>query len=390
MSGRGHIRRRGKRSWELKFDLDAAGKRVTRYHSIKGTRKEAEAELIRLQNAVNEGKYTDPSKVTFGEFLDKWERDWCPTNVTPRTAERYAELLRCHVRPDLGSTKLQKLKKAHFVELYAKLMREGRNPADPEKEVPARGLSARTVGHVHRCVQGALRYAVDDLEILAANPVAGITPPKVAREGEIEILNETQIKDVLAKLRGHDLFPLVFLGLSTGMRRGELLALRWCDIDLDGSRLTVERSVEQTKSGIRFKSPKTKYGRRTIALPASAVAELRAHRKDQAEARLKAGLGRLPDDGLVFGRLTGEAQTPNDVTKQWVRARKDLGLPSVTLHAWRHTHASHLIASGMDIATVSRRLGHGSVSITLSVYTHLFEDKSDARAAAIIDAALGS
>ena len=173
--------------------------------------------------------------------------------------------------------------------------------------------------------------------------------------------------------------------------RGELLALRWNpDIDLDSGTLTVARSLEQTKAiGLRFKGPKTKYGRRTIALPASAVAELHAHRKAQLELRVAAGLGKAPDDALVFGHYTGEPRSPNATTKEWIRLVTDLKLPNVTLHALRHTHASQLIAAGTDVVTVSRRLGHGSPAITLKVYAHhQFEKKSDANAAAIVDASL--
>jgi integrase len=167
------------------------------------------------------------------------------------------------------------------------------------------------------------------------------------------------------------------------MRRGELLALRWQDVDLDGATLTVERALEQTKrGGLVFKSPKTRYGRRTISLPPSTVAELRAHRKAQAEQRLALGLGKAADGALVFARWEGSTRSPNALTKEWTVAMRAAGIRA-TFHSLRHTHASTLIASGLDVLTISRRLGHGSPAITLGVYGHLF--KTDDRAAAIIE-----
>jgi integrase len=181
---------------------------------------------------------------------------------------------------------------------------------------------------------------------------------------------------------------LAMVGLATGMRRGELLALRWKDVNLDTGRVQVEQSLEQTKAGLRFKGPKTKHGRRQFSISASVIAELRVHRRIQAEQRLALGLGKEPDHALVFRRLDGVPLLPNSVTTEWRRLVVSLGLPRVALHAWRHTHASQLIASGMDVLTVSRRLGHGSPSITLNVYGHLF-NSSDDRAAGVFERAFG-
>jgi integrase len=168
------------------------------------------------------------------------------------------------------------------------------------------------------------------------------------------------------------------------MRRGELLALRWQDVDLNGAKLRVERSLEQTKAGLRFKSPKTKHGRRTITLPASAVAELREHLKQQQERRLALGAGKAPADALVFPTWDFATRSPNALTKEWSVAMVETGM-AVSLHSLRHTHASSLIAAGLDILTISRRLGHASPTITLGIYGHLFSNTDD-RAAQVIEA----
>jgi integrase len=376
----GHVRRRGRQSFELKFDAGAdpiTGRRLTRYRSFKGTRREAELELARLVAAAADGTSVDPSKVTVSEFLDRWERDWAAGNVERKTLERYVEILKLHVRPHIGARPIQKIRPVTLAELYAKLLRSGRG-AD-------RGLAPRTVGHVHRVLHRAFGHAAQ-WGVLTQNVVSLVDPPMV-RSTEIRILTADQIGEVLQKLRGRSIYMIAALALATGMRRGELLALRWKDVDLDAAKLRVEQSLEQTKAGVRFKAPKTKHGRRTITLPASTVAELRARRAAQQEQRLKLGQGRAPADSLVFATWDGCTRTANGLTKEWQNAVAKLKLPKVTLHALRHTHASLLIASGLDVLTISRRLGHSNATVTLNVYGHLFSN-TGAWAADIIEAAL--
>jgi integrase len=143
--------------------------------------------------------------------------------------------------------------------------------------------------------------------------------------------------------------------------------------------------LEQTKAGLRFKEPKTRYGRRSIAAPAYLMAELRAHWKARQEQNLALGAGKLAPDSLVFATFDGKPRSPNALTKEWSVAAKAMGL-GMSFHALRHTHASQLIASGLDVLTISRRLGHGSPTITLGVYGHLFSNTDD-RAAQALDAA---
>lgn len=154
---------------------------------------------------------------------------------------------------------------------------------------------------------------------------------------------------------------------------------------MDGAAVRVERSLEETKEGLRFKGPKTRYGHRVISLPPIAVEALHAHRRQQSEYRLLLGLGRLADKDLVFARPDGSPYPPDTLSRDWWRAVSVLGLPRIMFHALRHSHASALIAAGLDVVTVSRRLGHGSPAITLSVYAHAFS-KSGAEAAQAIEA----
>lgn len=365
----GHIRRRGERSWEVKYDIgtDAAGRRKTRYASFKGTKKEAAVELAKLVAAASAGEQVDPSRVTVGEFVTRWDTDWCKSNVSPKTRERYEELMRLHVVPKLGGFRLQKLRPVQLAELYGSL---------------ADKLAPRTIGHVHRVLHQALGQAVE-WDLVGTNAADRVQPPRVEDE-EVEILTLDQLKVVMAAVRGGWISPIAKLAVATGLRRGELLALRWLDLDLDKARITVARSLEQTKAGLRFKEPKTRRGRRTITLPASAVVDMRAHWRDQQELRLKLGAGKSPADALVFGDINGNPRLPQTVSQTWGKLA-----PDATFHSLRHTHASHLIGSGVDILTISRRLGHSSPTVTLSVYGHLMPQADD-RAALAIEAALSA
>jgi integrase len=302
-----------------------------------------------------------------GAFVERWLRDWANNNVSNKTWTRYAQLLRKHFASRLGSVPIQKLRAADLQAAYAAMAEEG--------------LADQTRLHLHRVVHRTLGHALQ-WGVVTRNVATMVDAPRV-RGHEIEILTPAEVKLVLERLRGRSLYPIASMALASGMRRGELLALRWQDIDLDGATLKVERALEQTKrGGLVFKPPKTRYGRRTITLPPSTVTELRAHRKAQAEQRLALGLGRAPEDALVFATWDGSTRSPNALTKEWSKAMQAASLEA-TFHSLRHTHASTLIASGLDVLTISRRLGHGSPAITLGVYGHLF--KPDDRAAAIME-----
>jgi integrase len=351
------------------------GKRRIRYHAFKGTKRAAEIELARLVSENAAGNGIDPNKATVAEFLDRWDRDWATGNVEGKTIERYRELLALYVKPHLGAVRIQKLRPVHLNELYAKLQREGGKGGRP--------LAPRTVGHVHRLLHRALGHAAV-WGIVPQNVAAVVNPPRVP-DTELTILTEDQIGAVLHHLDGRTLRPIVSFLLGTGCRRGEALALKWKDIDWNGSRVRIERSLEQTKKGgLRFKSPKTKNSRRNISVSPWLLAELRAHRTRQQERRLSLGLGKSPDDSLVFARWDGSTRAPHWLTQKFALAMDALKI-DCTLHALRHTHVSQLIASGMDVLTISRRIGHASAAITLKVYGHLFAN-TDTRAAEIMEA----
>jgi integrase len=242
--------------------------------------------------------------------------------LSPKTVERYRELAVNQIVPHLGNNLLQKLTPDQIEKWHAALRKGGAKDGGP--------LSARTVGHAHRVLHRVLQRAVENL-VLMRNVASIKSPPKV-EDDEIQILDSGQIKRVIDKLQGHRLYEIVVVDLATGMRRGELLALRISDVDLDAATLRIERSLKETKEGLRFKDPKTRQSKRTISLPPNALAVLREHKRKLLETRMALGLGRPDDDTLLFAEVDGSPTPPNRLTRRWPDACVSLGLPRVSFH----------------------------------------------------------
>jgi len=236
---------------------------------------------------------------------------------------------------------------------------------------------------LHRGLERAV-----SLEIISRNAAHPVRPPKVERD-EIAILTADQVADTLRRIEDHPLYPVAALAVATGMRRGEICALVWGRVDLDAATVRVECSLEETAAGVRVKPPKTRHGPRTISPPKSTVEALREHYRRQLEQRLLFGVGRPAAEDWVFPLIDGSPYPPDKLSRDWGNVVRDRKLPRVMFHALRHSYASALIAAGVDIVTVSKRLGHGSPAITLRVYAHLF-NKTDDMAALAMEKALGS
>jgi integrase len=382
---RGHIRKRGERSWELKYDIDRDGHgRRTIYRSFKGTRREAQAELARFIAQAADGGHVDPSKLTVAEHVRARFEHWKATGVVSTgTAQRYEQLIEMHIVPHLGTQLVQKLSTTDVERWHRTLMTEGRRGRNgrPDSED---GLHPRTIGHAHRILSKALREGMRH-GLVFRNVCTLEQAPRVVTE-DMRILTPEQVAGFPALVHGHPLEAPVLVALFTGMRRGEILALRWGNVDLDEEVIQVRESLEQTKIGLRFKLPKSKAGVRDIRLPAIVTDALQDHRKRELERRFQLGQGRPSDADLVFPTWDGSPWQPNAFSGAWSKLAQELGL-SVSLHGLRHTHASQLIDMGIDVTTIARRLGHSSPAITLQVYAHLFR-KDDSKAAAAINAAL--
>ena len=382
---KGHIRRRGARSWELKYDVDrAGGQRRTVYRAFQGTRRKAEAELARLLAQVADGGHVDPSKLTIAEYLRSRLEHWVAVGtISPKTAQGYRGLIEHQIVPFLGTKLIQKLTARDIESWHATLLTRGAKGRHGRPDGEG-GVSARTVGHAHRVVTKALHEAMRH-EIVLRNVCTAQRAPKIAAE-EMRILTPQQVAELPALLDDHELGPPALVALFTGLRRGEILALRWGNVNLETEIIHVRESLEETRTGLRFKPPKSKAGTRDIRLPAIVNDILDGQRKRLLERRLVLGQGRLGNDDLVFPAWDGSPRSPDSFGSAWSKLAKQLGL-DVSFHGLRHTHASQLIDAGVDVVTIAKRLGHASPAITLNVYAHLFR-KDDSKAAEAINAAL--
>jgi integrase len=371
---RGHIRRRGRNSWEIKFDEGrdpTSGTRITRYQTFRGSRKQAQLKLAELIAAVGKGSYIEPSKVTVPEFvserIDRWE---AAGDISARTAQRYRQLLQNQIVPHLGVKVLQKLTLLDVEQWHASLHNAG--------------LAARTIGHAHRLLAKSLGDA-ERASMVVKNVCKLQRPPKVP-ETEMDIVQD--VSGLLDKLRGQRLYVVAVVALFTGMRLGEILALRDERVKLDGGVIEVREALEETKAhGIRFKGAKTKAGRRNITLPTIAVDALREHRRELLEMRMRLGLGKLRPKDLLFANLEGKPLRPSAVSSDWGELAERIGMPEIRFHSLRHSHCSMLISEGVDIVTISKRLGHARPAVTLAIYAHMFTS-DDSKAAAVINAVL--
>src|SRR4051794_22782603 len=286
---KGHIRERSPGRWAIILDIPdpKTGKRRRKWHSFKGTKRQAQIESARLISVVQAGSYLEPSKTTVAEYLDTW-LDHIKSQVSPRTAERYSELARKNIAPMIGNIALTKLKPMAIPGAYATALASGRRDGRG-------GLAPRTGHHCHRVLKQALAQAVR-WQLLSRNPADAVDPPKVER-ATMTTYDLRQTGELIEAMRSTGLFVPTLLAVLLGLRRGEIAALRWRSVDLDAGQVAVVESAEQMNGTVRLKPPKN--GRaRTVALAQTIVEELRAHRLRQAEELLKLGI-RVSRDHFV-------------------------------------------------------------------------------------------
>lgn len=333
-------------------------------HTEAGFRREKDAwtwvneqiARLRADQAVHR------SDSTVAEYLEWWHKHKVLPRCSPKTSERYKSLI-AHVTSKVGKTRLQELTALALEQVYAEVR--------AEKE-----LSAKTVHHIHGCMHSALRQAVKK-KLLPFNPADGCELPKLKKSKKASL----EPDQVVAYMQGADaagLGPIVRLAAATGARRGEVLALRWQDVDWQKSCIYFRRALVQTRtSGVQFKGTKGGDDREVVVDPA-VIELLRIHREKQEQEAAMFGEDYLQND-LVFARPDGDYHKPDYVGKRVLNLGRELGLPHVGMHIMRHSHGSILISAGTPIPTVSERLGHSDPYTTMKIYAHaLPSDKSKA------------
>jgi integrase len=345
---------------------------IKRQKKVRGftTKAAARQALREALSASAQAGFTEPSKQLLGDYLATWLDG---LRLAPSTVASYRKNVRLHIRPRIGAVPLASLTPATLNKLYLELERDGR--ADYKA---GEGLSARTVRYIHTIISAALREAVDS-GLLPSNPAAKAKPPtaKQARSPEMHPWSEDQLRAFLVWAQGNSELAAAWHVLAyTGMRRGELLALRWRDVDLKVATIAVRRSVGVVRNageGAATVEAGTKTDKpRMVDLDASTVAVLRAHKQQRGEQAL--ALAR--DDALVFGDLEGDHRHPERFSRLWSQTvtraiAAGIDVPPIRLHDLRHTHATVLLLAGVPVHVVSQRLGHASPVVTMTVYAHV-------------------
>ncbi len=374
---RGHIRERSPGKWAIVLDVvdPATGKKKRKWHSFRGTKREAQTECARLINELKTGTYVEPTKQTVAAFLDEWLNFIKPT-VSPKTHERYAEICQKGIAPLLADVTLAKLRTDRIDAAWAKALTEGRRDGKG-------GLSPRTVHHMRRVLIKALNQAVV-WDRLVKNPAQASTPPKVERKSMLAY-DASQVAALLEHMRPTRLYVPVLLAVMCGLRRGEIAALRWKNVDLNARMMAIVESAEQTAGEVRYKPPKNDRAR-PVAISPTVAEELRSHKARQAEELLRLGI-RMDDAGFVVARIDGRPLQPRSITHEWMRLLGKTELPRIRFHDLRHTHATQLLAAGVHPKVASERLGHSTIGITLDLYSHVMPGMQE-DAAAKVDGAL--
>ena len=322
-----------------------------------------------------------PGKTTMAEFLEKWLKEYARPNLAPRTTEGYESIMRQHLIPKLGSIRLTLLKPEHIQAYCTEALSAGRCDGH------GKSLNPLTVRHHHMALHKALETAVK-WGLISRNPADAIDPPRFART-EMKTMNEDDVTRFLEAAKNTPYYPIFYLALYTGMRRSEILALRWNDVDLLGCQVSVSRSVHCLRDrSIAFRQPKSAKGRRMIALSPSTAIMLREYKARQ-DAQRKALSAKLEESDLLFARPNGSPMLPDTISQAWAKLARKTGFDGIRLHDARHTHASIMLEKGIHPKVVQERLGHASIQTTMDTYSHVMPGLQE-RAAEAFDRAINT
>lgn len=376
MTQQGSLRRRGNSWTAYWFVTDRGGERRQKSKGGFATKRDAQAFLTEQLASLATARYVEPSKLTFGEYLTNY---WLPTvrgTTRPSTWDSYQRTVDLHVLPELGATPLQKLSAHDLDRYYAEKRRTGR--VDGTK-----GLSAKTVRNIHNMIHKALHDA-ERKQLVTRNVAKSSDPPRHERrvlDGS-QTWTPDQVRTFLAAMSDHRMYAAFLLAITTGMRRGEILGLRWIDIEFPQRRLLIRQTIISVAYELQYSKPKTNKGRRSIALDDTTLRVLREHRRTQARERSITGTP-TRDSDLVFAREDGTPIHPDLFSQVFDRAVARLDVPRIRLHDLRHTHATLGLAAGIQPKVMSERLGHATVAFTQDVYVHAIPEREEEAASTI-------
>ena len=344
--------------WEGRYTagyIPTTGKRI-----IKNVLGKTQTEVReKLRRTIEETRGLDTARAgeyTTGQWLEVWFNDYAMLKVRPSSHQTYRGYLDHHIKPYIGNIPLTKLSSLDLQRLYKKLLSDGRVDRIESKKQP-KGLSAKTVRNIHQIISSALKLAVEQ-KLIAHNPADGCALPKAERK-EMQTLPVEQLTSFLREAKDSGVFALYYIDLTTGLRRGELLGLKWSDIDLEKGDLRVQRQIGRIDGRIIEMPLKTKNAYRTLPLSADAISVLKMQ-------KCKVG-----NSEWVFPSPSGGPMSPDSVLHMLHRVLKRARLPKVRFHDLRHIFATLALQNGVDIKTVSGMLGHFSAGFTLDTYAHV-------------------
>ena len=357
-NGEGNLRKRKDGRWEGRYTAGRdpeTGKAI--YKNVLGkTQAEVKA---KLKQAIEEAKGLDAAKVgryTVGQWMEVWFEHYAKVKVRPSSHQTYRGYIDNHIKPNIGEIPLEKLTSLELQKFYKKLLEKGRVDRLESKH-QSKGLSPKTVRNIHQIISSAMNLAREQ-KLIAVNPSEGCALPRLEHR-EMQTLSVEQLQSFLREAKDSGVFELYYLELATGLRRGELLGLKWEDIDLERGDLRVRRQIARINGDVVEAPLKTKNAYRTLPLAEDTIGVLEAQRK-------KTG-----DSPWVFPSPTGGPISPDSVLHMLHRVLKRAGLPRVRFHDLRHTFATLALQNGVDVKTVSGMLGHYSAGFTLDTYAHV-------------------
>ena len=331
--------------------LSLEGKRISKTHN---TQKEALDWLRQMRGQIDDGLTYASTRILLSEFLDLWLIS-TKSSKRPSTWTQYSQITRKYVNPYLGQIKIKNLRPEQIQAFYSRLLEQH--------------VGIYTVMKIHDVLHAALEHAAR-MGIINRNPAGFVQAPK-GPDKEMSVLSESQVSQFLVSLIGHRWEALFVLAIVTGARQMELLGLKWTDLDWAKRTIRIERQLlKPDGTGVRFTSPKTRLGKRTLPLGGKTIEILRTHYQLQ-QAEHRAAGDAWKEHGLMFTTGNGTPIHPRNLLRDYKILLRDAGLPSIRFHDLRHTAASLMLNANIAPIVVSRRLGHAKASITLDVYGHL-------------------
>lgn len=370
-NGEGSIYQRPNGTWvaQITTGRDSEGK-LKRVSFSGKTRKEVQEKVTKALSELQTGTFVEPTKTTVSQWLDTWMQEYKKQSLRPTTYESYEIIIEVHIKPAIGGIQLRQLQPSDLQRFYNSKLENGR--ADGKG-----GLSPRMIRYIHAILHGALRQAVKE-GLVIRNVTEAVTLPRQKKK-EFTPLTQEQVIKFLDSIKEDRLFPAILLDIGSGLRRGELLGLRWKDVDFKNRVIKVRQSLARVKGEWLFQEPKSEKSKRSIPIPGDIIAELKSHKARQNQEKLLAG-ETYQDNDLIFATPDGRPLETRSFLRHFEKLLDNAGLPKVRFHDLRHTYATLLLEAGEHPKVVQELLGHSQITMTLDTYSHVLPELKQAAA----------